>query len=501
MINKIKENKHLRVVLIIISAIILGAGVSFAFYAAIINGNETSTTLTLEAGTLSINYDGGDEIVAKGFLPGSDPFASKSFTLTGNNDSKLYMPYTISLVVDLNTFNTGSLKCKISGINNSNNGEIAFTSSKIISGNIMELGKGFFEPSATNALHTYRVDFYFPDDGTDQSDEMKSQFQAHIKIEGAKISQDVPSTGGNLIAGTMASEIVGGNSLDNVDTVTSVTVPGKGEASTNEGLRSAPDDFGTSYYFRGTVDNNYVMLGGICWRIVRIMGDGNIKLTTHDIMGDCSSNSGTGAFIGGETFYSSSDSTPLFNETNAYTKLIEFYESLTEEAKSKIVDSIWCSDYSTDNLYSYGPDDRMTAENPSPTFICPDGPSNNPNLYRYSSEDGTLANGNKLLPYSIGLLTVDELMYAGATSSYTPPKLFLHQNAFGAIWTTMSPGIDDGAFHIEFVWNGDGETGGGIEPISYTASESVFYIRPAIVIDGKVSFSGSGTATDPYVVE
>lgn len=152
MINKIKENKHLRVVLIIISAIILGAGVSFAFYAAIINGNETSTTLTLEAGTLSINYDGGDEIIAKGFLPGSDPFASKSFTLTGNNDSKLYMPYTISLVVDLNTFNNGSLKCKLTGYNDSNDGEIALDSSNFINGSIVELGKGYFEPGATNAV-------------------------------------------------------------------------------------------------------------------------------------------------------------------------------------------------------------------------------------------------------------------------------------------------------------------------------------------------------------
>lgn len=498
MINKIKENKHLRVVLIIISAIILGAGVSFAFYAAIINGNETSTTLTLEAGTLSINYDGGDEIIAKGFLPGSDPFASKSFTLTGNNDSKLYMPYTISLVVDLNTFNNGSLKCKLTGYNDSNDGEIALDSSNFINGSIVELGKGYFEPGATNAVHTYRVDFYFPDDGTDQSDEMKSQFQAHIKIEGAKISQDVPNNGGTLIAGTMASEIVGGNSLDNVDTATSVTVPGKGESSTNEGLRSAPDDFGTSYYFRGAVDNNYLMLGGICWRIVRIMGDGNIKLATHDIMGDCSSDSGTGAFYGGETYYSGSESTPIFNETNAYTKLTEFYETLSEEARSKIVDSIWCSDYTKDGDQFIG-DQHLV--NGTPSFICSDGPSNNPNLYRYSSEEGTFANGNQLLPYSIGLLTVDELMYAGATMSYTPPTLFLHQNTFAGVWATMSPGIDDSSFHIEYVWDGADDNGGGIEPVFYGAFEDVFNIRPAIVIDGKVSFSGSGTATDPYVVE
>ena len=78
--GKIKNNKVLIIVLISFLAIILGVGISYAFYAAIIKGNETSTTLQLEAGTLSINYDGGGTIIAKGFLPGDQPFATKTFT-------------------------------------------------------------------------------------------------------------------------------------------------------------------------------------------------------------------------------------------------------------------------------------------------------------------------------------------------------------------------------------------------------------------------------------
>ncbi|MBR1748305.1 MAG: hypothetical protein IJ743_00750, partial [Bacilli bacterium] len=43
-------------------------------------------------------------------------------------------------------------------------------------------------------------------------------------------------------------------------------------------LCEAEDDFGTSYYYRGNVTNNYVSFAGFTWRIVRINGDGSIRL-------------------------------------------------------------------------------------------------------------------------------------------------------------------------------------------------------------------------------
>ena len=46
--------------------------------------------------------------------------------------------------------------------------------------------------------------------------------------------------------------------------------------STNGYLCSAPDDYGTSYYYRGNVENNWVKFGGYYWRILRINGDGSI---------------------------------------------------------------------------------------------------------------------------------------------------------------------------------------------------------------------------------
>ena len=41
---------------------------------------------------------------------------------------------------------------------------------------------------------------------------------------------------------------------------------------------SAPDDYGTSYYYRGNVNNNYVYFAGFYWRIIRINGDSSIRM-------------------------------------------------------------------------------------------------------------------------------------------------------------------------------------------------------------------------------
>ena len=41
---------------------------------------------------------------------------------------------------------------------------------------------------------------------------------------------------------------------------------------------SAPDDYGTSYYYRGVVNNNYVKFLGYYWRILRLNGNGTIRM-------------------------------------------------------------------------------------------------------------------------------------------------------------------------------------------------------------------------------
>ena len=48
--------------------------------------------------------------------------------------------------------------------------------------------------------------------------------------------------------------------------------------SSNSGIYKTEDDDGASFYYRGVVNNNWVEFGGFYWRIVRINGNGSIRL-------------------------------------------------------------------------------------------------------------------------------------------------------------------------------------------------------------------------------
>ena len=60
-------------------------------------------------------------------------------------------------------------------------------------------------------------------------------------------------------------------------------------ATTDEGMYAAEDDYGTSYYYRGAVQDNWVQFGtdssgqALYWRIIRINGDATIRLIYNGI--------------------------------------------------------------------------------------------------------------------------------------------------------------------------------------------------------------------------
>ena len=70
-------------------------------------------------------------------------------------------------------------------------------------------------------------------------------------------------------------------------------------ATTDEGLFTADDDDGASYYYRGAVKNNYVSFVGFIWRIIRQNGDGSIRLIYS---GKNTSDTGTAVTIGNSQY-------------------------------------------------------------------------------------------------------------------------------------------------------------------------------------------------------
>ena len=69
-------------------------------------------------------------------------------------------------------------------------------------------------------------------------------------------------------------------------------------------LCSMKDAYGTSYYYRGNVTNNYVLFAGFYWRIVRINGDGTIRVIYDGTSAHSNGESSTDRQIGTSAFNS-----------------------------------------------------------------------------------------------------------------------------------------------------------------------------------------------------
>ena len=128
------------------------------------------------------------------------------------------------------------------------------------------------------ATHTYTARLIFVDTKDYAQDEnMDKTFSAHIEIGNTVVTKSYKKDDTKSLA---TLEKLYGSSV-----VVNSTKPDFSQvATTNEGIYSAEDDYGTSYYFRGAVDNNYIKWGtnssgqDLYWRIIRINGDGSIRM-------------------------------------------------------------------------------------------------------------------------------------------------------------------------------------------------------------------------------
>ena len=84
-----KQSKRTIIVLsVLLLIVLLIGGVSYAYYVAKVTGNESATTITADAGKMELIVNGGNSITADVFQPSSEPWATKTFTVTGTNTTK-----------------------------------------------------------------------------------------------------------------------------------------------------------------------------------------------------------------------------------------------------------------------------------------------------------------------------------------------------------------------------------------------------------------------------
>ena len=270
------------------------------------------------------------------------------------------------------------------------------------------------------------------------------------------------------------------------------------------GIYESQDDLGTTYYFRGDVTNNYVYFANYYWRIIRINGDGGIRMiydgtTPHD-----NGESSTDRQIGTSAFNSSASSNTYVgykygsptattyeethkNTTNSTIKqaVDSWYKTniSDKEFSSYLVDSIYCNDRSLSSGTGIGTTEtnykalERLNENKTPTFYC-----------TQSNDKFTVntSKGNGSLQYPVGLITADEVAYAGGVYNTNNSKYYLYN---GNNYWTMSPAHFGGA--IEFGLYPSGNL--GVNVVSPIGG-----IRPVITLNGSTKLQGTGTKTDPF---
>ena len=367
--------------------------------------------------------------------------------------------------------------------------------------------------------------------------------------------------------------------------------------ASDKGVYKKTDDLGTSYYYRGAVNNNWVKFGkepnkcmynnsevlyaeivgdefnirkvknqeeclstNMCmsqgmygvginetlcnaaggtpltekatfitadmyWRIIRINGDGSIRMiysgTTAPTSATATLMTGLGTQISTSTFNDNIDKAEYVgymytlgqqhgNSTSSKIKTVieNWYKTTTLETDGttkKLVsqDQIYCNDrtastanvaYSTTNYttltswnstgttYYYGARGRLIFKK-EPQLICPTESD------KFTSKNSSI--GNKTLDYPVGLLTVDEEVMAGGVYVTSNSNYYLYTNQ--DYWLGSPNSFSDDSTGQVWIQNNSGDI------ISRYVSKEAG-VRPVISLSSKVKLLGSGTYDDVYTV-
>ena len=340
--------------------------------------------------------------------------------------------------------------------------------------------------------------------------------------------------------------------------------------ASDKGMYKATDDLGTSYYFRGAVDNNWVKYGkytkdvyytydsdynyslvsscdgidncfkiaskgdDMYWRIIRVNGDNSIRMiyagtyapdaNTKVTLTESGNFDDDGNLIGGQKtavgnskfnqnydsaeyvgyMYTIGEQHGTSQSSDIKTYLEDWYANYTDLNKTgtKITDQIYCNDrtastsdvaYSPTNYttltswnskgttYYYGTNGRVYNNPVSPDYKCPVASD------KFTT---TTAKGNGKLSYPVGLITADEITFAGLPAGKTNNSFYLYT---GDYYWAGSPYEFYVSGSIEFSVRDGGNL--GINIVNYDRG-----VRGVVSLSSESKLLGSGTYNDVYTV-
>jgi len=304
-------------------------------------------------------------------------------------------------------------------------------------------------------------------------------------------------------------------------------------------LSYTSDDYGTSYYYRGGVENsNNVSFLGMCWKIIRIAGDGSVKLVLHDKSGDCINDYESDWNLGEAYYASDYPNSNFLKPKDEYKiesmakKLYDFQNTLNDKIstlypESNISDILksggWCvgdeaysrssaspytytplMDYtaSTDRYYdSYI---RLMGDNKDgyqPTLKCNGQIIENFENVEYGGE--TIINN---VPMYVGTITADEFVFSGGITKDPYNNDMSFYIFYVGYWSIVNGGV-------EFLTLSPSTNSNVFKVLSTASSPNGNYyylsstgisgnVRPVINLKSGVKIqSGDGSTSNPYVID
>ena len=553
-------------VLLVVTIII---GISYAYFFNIeiknnntISGNINTKYYTFESSgnsTLSLTINQSDLDMANAsndyssFVSGNG--GNINVSLNTNGLKKVYCSYDLVYIPSIaytpssGATNAGLKEFTLSGTSDKGN---SFSEIDVSGSSAVTLISGIKISTDTNILEKWSFTAKYYNLDVIQDNVVGKTFKGNIKVANTNCSfneQSIPSGDYVLLKSTGASSVAEAKSQ-----IESKTKPDFSTVTTasDKGMYSAKDDLGTSYYFRGAVDNNWVKYGkytkdmyncnngtisatdtgnsctkiassgdDIYWRIIRINGDGSIRMIYSGVKAPTESTKvikTEDTSLGVTVFNANTDSSEYVGymytlgqqhgtskSSDIKTYLDNWYANYTDLNKTgtKITDQIYCNDrtastsnvaYSTTNYttltswnskgttYYYGANGRVWNNPVSPDYKCPVASD------KFTT---TTVKGNGKLSYPVGLISADEITFAGLPVGKINNSFYLYTGA--DYWAGSPIAFFDGDIAYGFFVGGDGAL--NIDYVNYT-----YGVRGVVSLSSEANLIGDGTWNNVYEV-
>ncbi len=488
-----KDKKMIFRISFLVILALLVIGVTYAWF---VWRAPEDKSVSVSIGQITVNYDDGPDITNNNLIPVStkEKGIVKDIIVSSSSPTTLYLNLYLNVKSISDYLKEDSFKWAIY------NGDSVITEgnfSSVINGNDITLLDGV---AISSTPTTYTLYIWIDGNMSNPNDMFNQSFDYYLHADASNEGE-----------GSSSSSRTSSEMLEYLGLSANEGTPDFSQtATTDEGIYSAQDDYGTSYYFRGASTNNYVKFANKYWRIIRINGDGTIRLIYDGTSAHANGESSTDRRIGTSVFNdagndnayvgymfgqagASSYSNTHANINNSTIKTVvdNWYKTNILDAgySDKVADVIYCNDrsmksgigYGTIVTY-YGANYRLYT-NKSPILTC----SQKNDAF---TVDDT-SKGNGALTYPVGLITADEVAMGGAVHNTSNSSYYLYT---GYRYWTMSPYyFEYGSAYVFSVREK------GIINNAYMLND--YCVRPVLSLKSDISVTGSGTQTDPWIVQ